>query len=226
MPQQKSKKIFIYIFLFLIIGTLNNKNLSTDFLKIKYINVSGLEEKKNRELSNNLDFLKINNLFFLDEIKIRNILNKNNLIEKYTISKRYPSSLNIKIYKTAFLAKVKKDNKILLFGSNGKFIKKDNKDNKELDVPFIFGNFDNENFFELKKVIDASSFEYDVINNLYFFKSGRWDIETKSGLLIKLPVKNLKKSFELIIEILDQNNLKKINKIDLRQQNQIIINGK
>ena len=223
MPQQKSKKIFIYIFLFLIIGTLNNKNLNTDFLKIKHINVSGLEEKKNKELSNNLDFLKINNLLFLDEIKIRNILNENNLIEKYAIFKKYPSSLNIKIDKTIFLAKVKKDNKIFLFGSNGKFIK---KEHKVEDIPFIFGNFDNKNFFELKKVIDESSFEYGVINNLYFFKSGRWDIETKSGLLIKLPVKNLDRSFELIIEILDQNDSKTINKIDLRQQNQIIIDGK
>ena len=223
MPQQKSKKIFIYIFLFLIIGTLNNKNLNTDFLKIKYINVSGLEEKKNKELSNNLDFLKINNLLFLDEIKIRNILNENNLIEKYAIFKKYPSSLNIKIDKTVFLAKVKKDNKIFLFGSNGKFIK---KEHKVEDIPFIFGDFDNKNFFELKKVIDESSFEYGVINNLYFFKSGRWDIETKSGLLIKLPVKNLDRSFELIIEILDQNDSKTINKIDLRQQNQIIIDGK
>jgi len=223
MPQQKSKKIFIYIFLFLIIGTLNNKNLNTDFLKIKHINVSGLEEKKNKELSNNLDFLKINNLLFLDEIKIRNILNENNLIEKYAIFKKYPSSLNIKIDKTVFLAKVKKDNKIFLFGSNGKFIK---KEHKVEDIPFIFGDFDNKNFFELKKVIDESSFEYGVINNLYFFKSGRWDIETKSGLLIKLPVKNLDRSFELIIEILDQNDSKTINKIDLRQQNQIIIDGK
>ena len=223
MPQQKSKKIFIYIFLFLIIGTLNNKNLNTDFLKIKHINVSGLEEKKNKELSNNLDFLKINNLLFLDEIKIRNILNENNLIEKYTIFKKYPSSLNIKIDKTVFLAKVKKDNKIFLFGSNGKFIK---KEHKVEDIPFIFGNFDNKNFFELKKVIDESSFEYGVINNLYFFKSGRWDIETKSGLLIKLPVKNLERSFELIIEILDKNDFKTINRIDLRQQNQIIIDGK
>ena len=73
--------------------------MNTDFLKIKYINVSGLEEKKNKELSNNLDFLKINNLLFLDEIKIRNILNENNLIEKYAIFKKYPSSLNIKIDK-------------------------------------------------------------------------------------------------------------------------------
>ena len=223
MPQQKSKKIFIYIFLFLIIGTLNNKNLNTDFLKIKHINVSGLEEKKNKELSNNLDFLKINNLLFLDEIKIRNILNENNLIEKYAIFKKYPSSLNIKIDKTIFLAKVKKDNKIFLFGSNGKFIK---KEHKVEDIPFIFGDFDNKNFFELKKVIDESSFEYGVINNFYFFKSGRWDIETYSGIKIKLPKDNIKESIDLSFDILKKFKKEEIISIDLRQKNQIIVDEK
>ena len=48
MPQQKSRKILIYIFLFLIIGTLNNKDLTkTNFIKLDTITVTGLEEKNN-----------------------------------------------------------------------------------------------------------------------------------------------------------------------------------
>ena len=38
MHQQKNKKILLYFFLFLIIGTLNNKNLNNlNFLKIKIL---------------------------------------------------------------------------------------------------------------------------------------------------------------------------------------------
>ena len=89
----------------------------------------------------------------------------------------------------------------------------------------IFGNFENKNFFELKKIIDDSTFDYNQIKNLFFFPSGRWDIETISGLLIKLPKNNIKLSLERSMKFLGSNHEKKINKIDLRQQNQIIIDG-
>ena len=59
----------------------------------------------------------------------------------------------------------------------------------------------------------------------FFFKSGRWDIETSSGLIVRLPNKNFKKSLELAVNLLDSNYEKSIHKIDLRQRNQIIING-
>ena len=223
MPQQKSKKILIYIFLFLIIGTFNNKNLSTSVFRIKHVNVSGLEEEKNNKLSAKLNFIKFHNLFLLDKLKITKTIDQNSLIEKYSIFKRYPASIDIRIYKTQFLAKVKKNNETFFFGSNGKMIKKESIQN---NIPFIFGDFKAKNFFELKKVIDQTNFEYNQIENLFFFKSGRWDIETKSGLLIKLPKKNLEKSFEVIIDILKQNPFDEINKIDLRQLNQIIIDGR
>ena len=110
MPQNKSKKILLYFFLFLIIGTLNNKNLNNPNLsKISKINVEGLSEVKNTEVINSLNFLKINNLFFLDKIKVQKTLNSNNLIQKYTVYKKYPSTLNIKIEKTKFLAQIKND---------------------------------------------------------------------------------------------------------------------
>ena len=47
-----------------------------------------------------------------------------------------------------------------------------------------------------------------------------------SGLLLKLPLKDIKKSINLSMQILDKNVYTKIYKIDLRQYNQIVINGK
>ena len=61
---------------------------------------------------------------------------------------------------------------------------------------------------------------------MYFFKSGRWDIETNEGLLIKLPKENLKKKLKFLIIFLEKDFENKIDKIDLRQYNQVIINGR
>lgn len=218
---QKNKKIILYLFLFIIIGTLNNRNLRNEnLLKDININVTGLDQISNAKLINNLNLLKMNNLFFLDEKKIKKILNSNNLIEKFFIFKKYPSTLDIKVYKTIFLAQLKKKDDIFFLGSNRKLIKS-NKIVK--DIPFIFGDFRIENFFQLKKAITKSNFNFNEIKNLFFFKSGRWDIETESGLLIKLPKENIQQSLELSQKILNKND-KKIKIIDLRQHKQVIIN--
>ena len=221
---QKNKKIILYLFLFIIIGTLNNRNLRNEnLLKDININVTGLDEISNAELINNLNLLEMNNLFFLDEKKIKKILNSNNLIEKFFIFKKYPSTLDIKVYKTIFLAQLKKKDDIFFLGSNRKLIKS-NKIVK--DIPFIFGDFRIENFFQLKKAITKSNFNFNEIKNLFFFKSGRWDIKTKSGLIIKLPKENIKKSLNLVVNFVNQKSEIEMSVIDIRQNNQIIVNGK
>ena len=224
MHQKKNKKILIYIFLFLIIGTLNNKNLGKlELVKINKINITGLSEKKNNELVNDLDYLKVNNLYLISKSKIEQIFNTNTLIERYSIFKRYPSTLNIKIEKTKFLAQVKKKNDIFFLGSNGKLIKTNKIRN---DMPFIFGNFENKDFFNLRDAINETNFNYSQIKNLFFFKSGRWDIETNHGLLIKLPKENIKKSLEMILIFFKTHKKKEIKIIDLRQPNQIIVDAR
>jgi cell division protein FtsQ len=223
MHQSRSKKIILYFFLFIIIGTLNNKNIDKiDLMKINTINVTGLSENKNNELIYNLNFLKIGNIFFLKKNEIIQILNSYNLVEEYTVFKKYPSTLDIQIKKTKFLAQLKKKDGNFLLGSNGKLIK--TIEFKE-EIPFIFGDFENEQFFSLKEAIDQTNFEFSQIKNLFIFKSGRWDIETKNGLIIKLPKDKVYLSLNILINFLQQNSEKKIKEIDLRQDNQIIING-
>ena len=224
MLQKKSKKIFTYLFVFLIIGTLSNKNFNkTNFTKISKITVSGLDNKNNFELLNSLNYLKVSNLFFIDQHKIERIVKANNLVEKYSISKKYPSTLDVKINRAIFLAQFKKKNIHFFLGSNGKFIK---GENTTQNLPYIFGDFKIQNFFELKNAIDETNFNYDEVKNLFFFKSGRWDIETKNGILIKLPKERIKYSLRVFVDILSKDQEILINKVDFRQHNQIIINGR
>ena len=222
MHQKKSKKIFIYIILFLSIGTLNHKNLNNIYLnKSIKINVSGLDDKNNFAIKNNLDFLNLSSLFFLKKHEINEIVSTNNLVERYSISKVYPATLNIEIDQTKFLAQTQINNKNFLLGSNGRLIK---INNLKKDLPFIYGNFNNQNFFQLKTAIDQTEFEYTDIKNLFFYKSGRWDIETNDGLIIKLPQNEIKSSLEIFLNFFTRKESKDIYKIDLRQKNQIIIN--
>ena len=132
----------------------------------------------------------------MNKLKINEVVESNNLIENFSVFRKYPSSLEIIINKTDFLAKIKKDDKDFILGSNGRLI---TATNDRVNLPFIFGNFEIENFFNLKKAIDETKLDYNDIKNFYSFKSGRWDIETKNGLIIKLPKDNFKRTLELYL---------------------------
>ena len=224
MPQKKrSKKILLYFFLFLIVGTLKNKNVNNfEFPKINQISVSGLNRLENLEILKSLEVYKMYNLFFLNKIKVKELMNTHNHVEEFYIYKKYPSSLIIKIKNTKFLAYTKKNDKFYYVGSNGKLIRVKNE-SKEL--PYIYGNLDINEFFRLVKIINMTNFRFEEIKNLFFFSSGRWDIETHTGILIKLPKVKLKQSLDLYTKLLKDGGIKKYKLIDFRQNNQVITNG-
>ena len=222
MLQSKSKKILVYIFLFFIIGTLNNKDLNKiKSKKTNQINVSGLSKEKNFEVLESLNVYKFYNLFFLNKLKIDQLINSYNHIENYSVFKKYPSSLIVKLSETNYLAYTNQNGKNFYIGSNGKLIEAFDK-NKRL--PNIFGDFDLSKFFKLKKTIDQSNYDFNNIKNLFYFPSGRWDIEIYSGVLIKLPKNEFKESLNLSFDILNDKNFKDIRIIDVRPKNQMIIN--
>ena len=223
MHQQINKKIFIYIFLFILLGTFNNKHLSKiKFPNISNINVTGLNDNENQEIAKSLNFFKLKNLYILKKLEIEKILRENNLIEKYSIFKQYPSTIHIKVDRVKFLAKVIKNGKTFYLVSNGKLI--DYK-NFEKELPIIFGDFRNKEFFKLLEILNDTKFDYGKIKKLFFFNSGRWDIETYSGVVIKLPNEKIKESFELSLSILADDKFNQIKIIDVRQKNQVVING-
>ena len=221
MLQQINKKIFFYISLVIILGTFNNKNLKNfDLPKIDIVNIEG-KEFDDDEFLKITNLIKSNNLLSIQKSQIKEILNSNNLIEEYEVFKRYPSSLEIKIEKTNFLASTNINGKNYLVGSNGKFI---NTKDYSQNLPFIFGNFETEKFLEFKNIILQTDFEYNNIKNLYYFPSGRWDIEMISGVLIKLPITGIRESLNLSIDLLDDIEFSHIKILDIRQKNQIVIN--
>jgi len=142
------------------------------------------------------------------------------LVEKYLIIKKYPSSLEINIEKTKFLAKINKNGQIFYLGSNGKFIKNDFSNDK---LPFVFGNPDVIEFFNIKEIIDKSKITFKEIKNLYFYPSKRWDLELKNNTIIKLPSDHTNLALNLAIEFLYDNKFNDNKIIDARIKSQIIL---
>ena len=149
MHQRKSKKFLIYFFLLIIISSTNNISLNNlEFQKVRNIEISGLNEIENSLIINQIKNLNLNNIFFINKKEIEKLFSSNSLIERYTIFKEYPSTINIKIEKTNFLAKISDNGKIFLIGSNGKLTLIESGYD---DLPFIFGKPDIDEFIKLKK---------------------------------------------------------------------------
>ena len=222
MHQQKGKKILIYLFLFLIVGSINNTVLTNiRFDTIKSIQISGLNQNQNTNLLESIKELNLKNIFFLNGNEISKIISSNNLVENYEIFKKYPNALDIKIEKTDFLAKINNNGKIFLIGTNGKLsdVKFSDK-----ELPFIFGKPRIDEFIKFTNIIEQSKLSLNQVKNLYFFPSKRWDLELKNNVILKLSKDHTKLSLDQAFEILNDNNFNDIKVVDARIKNQIVLN--
>ncbi len=221
MLQRRSKKIFIYFFLLIMFGSINNITINNFKIeKIKNINILGLENVDKKILLKDIYSLNLQNIYFLNKSAIKNIIETNPLVDKYEIIKKYPNSLDIKIKKTKFLAKINHNGEIFLVGNNGKLLKR--KISNE-DLPYIFGKPQINEFLAFKKVLDKSNIDYKEIKSLLYFESKRWDIKFKNNILIKLPKDIKKETLDRILEFLNDKDFKNSIILDARIINQIII---
>ena len=194
----------------------NQKEYSTSINKI---NILGLEDSMNLQLLNKFNNINIKNIFNINREEIKGILSQYNIIEEYNVKKIYPSSLNINIKQTNFVAKVSGISHHLV-GANGKVIMNATTQKK---LPYIFGEFDTNEFLDFKKHIDNSKFNFTEIKSIFFYPSNRWDIETNDGVLIKLNKNNLLKSLTLAHKIMMNDKFIDNKLIDLRITNHLVI---
>ncbi len=222
MHQQKSKKILIYLLIFLILGSINNTTFTKiRFDRIKSIQISGLNQNQNTNLLESIKELNLKNIFFLNGNEISKIISSNSLVENYEIFKKYPFALDIKIERTDFLAKINNNGKTFLIGSNGKL---SNVKFTDKELPFIFGKPKVDEFLKFINIIKQSKLSYNQVKNLYFFPSKRWDLELKNNVILKLSKDHTKLSLNQAFEVINDKNFSGIKLVDARIKNQIILN--
>ena len=221
------KKNILFLFLLLFFLSSINSQLfvkkKESFYSLQSIEVTGLEKKLNKEIEQNLNFLKNTNIFFIDRKILKDQISKYDFIEKYNVFKLYPSKIILELQKAEFLARTIKNNEIFLIGSNSKFINTEKFNNYE-DLPMVFGKFTAEKFISFNKIINQSDLNYNNIKEIFFYPSGRIDIKNKDNLLIKLPIQNLEKTLGIANKIINNKNLNN-NIIDLRISNQLILSN-
>jgi len=221
MHQQIGKKIFIYLFILLFLGTFNNqKLLGLNQFALKNIIIETSDNTNFVELSDEILNQKKLNIFFINPNNIKNIIEKNNLVEKYYVIKNYPSTLKIKIVKTKFFSRLSIDGKTFNIGTNGK-LTEEFSNNKNL--PFIFGNPSIDDVIEFYTIIKTSKFDFNEFKNLFYYKSERWDIETIDGIIIKLPDDDLVEKLQEIHTIISNKDFTNQKIIDARIKNQLIL---
>tara|TARA_B110000046_G_scaffold181492_1_gene213806 strand:- start:482 stop:1156 length:675 start_codon:yes stop_codon:yes gene_type:complete len=217
----KKNKIIIYLLLLFILSTTSVRFFETQNIyisKVNKINIKGLINADSSKILSELNDLFYKNILLVNKEEIQKVMNKYNIIEEYSIKKVYPSTININIKPTKLVARLSSNNQLV--GANGKLII-GNRNNEKL--PYIFGEFNSEDFLNIKKKIEQSNFTFTQFKILYFFPSNRWDILTYDNILIKLPRNNITKSLDLAHKIIISNDLKNKNFIDLRMNNILIL---
>jgi cell division protein FtsQ len=217
----KKNKIIIYLLFLLILSTTSTKFINDKkkpSTSISKISITGLTERKNLEIFNNLNNLLSKNIFVISKDEIKIILEKHNIIQEFNVKKIYPSTLNIQIKPTKFIARVSNNSQYLV-GANGKLI--EDKSNNKL-LPYIFGEFNSHAFLLFKKNIEKSVFSFSSLRELSFFPSGRWDILTDKDILIKLPQEHIVAALNLSKKLINNDNFKSYKFIDLRIKNHLV----
>ena len=217
----KKNKIIIYLISLLILSTTNGKfvkNQNVYSSTINQVNIRGLSDTDNKKIYNELNSLFYQNILFVGKKEIQRVISNYNIIEEYNIKKIYPSTININIKPTKFIAKLSNNDQLV--GANGKLI--EDRDNNEI-LPYIFGEYNSRDFLIFKNNIDKSKFTFTEFKTLYFFPSNRWDILTNDDILIKLPQDNFSTALNLAHKIISSDNLENKKLIDLRVNNHLIL---
>ena len=116
----------------------------------KDIKISGLSEKNNLSIVQELKKIQVKNIFFIQKDILAKILTQNNLVNSFEIKKIFPNTIEIKIKKTKFLGITNIDGNFYFIGSNGKLI---NYDESTKNLPYVFGKINTLSFIEFINII-------------------------------------------------------------------------
>ena len=91
------------------------------------------------------------------------------------------------------------------------------------NLPGIFGEGAENNFMNFLNQLEKNNFPNKQIKNFYYFQIGRWDLQLLNNKIIKLPPNNTDDAIKKSVELLNREDFKNYNIIDLRIDGKIIV---
>ena len=215
----KNLRFFVYGFILVFLTSINNYNLfNKKLFNISHIEVNGFSDEKNTlikdEIRNTID----KNIFFVEKKNFKKLIDRNDT-KDLLIKKIYPNKLIINFIPAKPICIILfKDDKIIL-GDNGKKL---NIKTTKKKLPVVSGSENIDNIFKVVNLLRLSKLDYDKINKIILFKSGRFDINLESELLIRFPIKYTEEIINHSNRLLNDKKFINSKVIDLRLKNRII----
>ena len=215
----KHFRFFIYLTIIIFLTSINNYNLyNKKIFNIDRVEVNGFSEKKNIIIKNEIKNILGKNIFLIKKNYFKKLFNRNDT-KDLIIKKVYPNKLIISFIPSKPICIILlKDRKIIL-GDNGKKL---NIEKIEKKLPKVFGSEDFDNILKVVNMLKLSKLDYDEIDEIVFFKSGRFDINLKDKTLIKFPIRYTKETVNYSSYLLNDKRFVNSKVIDLRLENKII----
>ena len=226
----KFYRIILLILALIILSTFNPIKNNSDLenkdsiFKIKNIKITNNHLVDGEEIKKNLNSIYNKNIFFLKKEDIKQLISKVDFLYKIEVKKVYPDTILIKIFETKPVAIVFKNQTKYLLDSSSKLISiNEEKVNDFKNLPNIFGKNSELKFIKFLNTLKKNKFPYDKIKNYYYFQIDRWDVQLQNNKIIKLPHKNVDGAIIKSIKLLNREDFKNYNIVDLRVGGKIIV---
>lgn len=216
---KKRLVISITLLIFLTTITFQQKIVISKF-NLKKIQIENNFFVLEKDIQKLLSQFLNKNIIFLKNSEIEKALLANNFIESFDIKKKYPDTLKVRIYEKKPIAILINKKKKYYISETIKLVEYISLTNFK-NLPYVLGN--EKEFKILYDNLNKINFPFDQIKKFTLYETNRWDLETKSDILIKLPPDDYIKSLENFLSIRNKKNIKKYKVFDYRISNQIIL---
>ena len=192
------------------------------FLKIKNIVILDNQLISKEKINEKLAHIYGKNILFIKEKDLKDPLNQVKFLKTIEVKKKYPDTIVIKVNESKPIAIVFKNSKKYLLDDISN-LHDFNQDLYQDTFPKIFGENADKNFVQFFNLLKNNGFPIDKIREYYYFQIGRWDIKLLNKKIIKFPSKKIVPAIERSVKLLNREDFKKYNLIDLRMSNEVVV---
>ena len=215
----KKFNYLIYGLIILFLTSINNYNFyNKKIFNIDIVEVTGFSSKKNTIIKNEIKNIKGKNIFFIKKKYFKKFIDRNDT-KDLIVKKIYPNKLIINFVPAKPICIILLKDRNIILGDNGKKLDIETIEKK---LPKISGSKNFNDIFNVINILKFSKLDYDTINEIIFFKSGRFDINLNDKILIKFPINYTEDLINYSSNLLRNKKFINSKVIDLRIKNKII----